>query len=151
MDTRVSRCSWAGRTNDVKQRRLLCLPTLDLFSDMKIEMFTMSTTWSFICNFENLSKVAHWVSFEPKRLLSTCLLFSPFQLLYLIIIHPLRIKKIELTLSHYFETFTYITLAFYFFSSLDSFFFFCYKVLHQLWPFPTLTKAALPVRGRHKW
>lgn len=144
MDTRGRRCSWAGRTNDVKQRRLLCLPTLDLFSDMKIEMFTMSTTWSFICNFENLSKVAHWVSFEPKRLLSTCLLFSPFQLLYLIIIHPLRIKKNELTLSHYFETFTYITLAFYFFSSLDSFFFLLLQSAPSALTFSNLDKSSSP-------
>lgn len=77
MDTRGRSCSWAGRTREVgRAEKRLCSPNIGYVQWFEIEIFTMSTKWTFICNFENLSKVALWVSFEPYRYVSMCLLFA---------------------------------------------------------------------------
>lgn len=77
-DTRSGCCSWAGRIHEVRQaeKRLRSASIIGYVQWFKYETFTMSTKWTFICNFEDLSKVALWVSFEPYRRVSICLLFS---------------------------------------------------------------------------
>lgn len=66
-----------GHMKSGRQRRGSALPlNIGYVQWFKYEIFTMSTKWTLICNIENLSKVALWVSFEPYRPVSMPLLFS---------------------------------------------------------------------------
>lgn len=66
-----------GHMKSGGQRRGSALPlNIGYVQWFKYEIFTMSTKWTLICNIENLSKVALWVSFEPYRSVSMPLLFS---------------------------------------------------------------------------
>lgn len=114
----------------------------------------MSTKWIFICNFENLSKVTLWVSFEPYRSVSMCLLFSWCTIfstsLTFHVISPNHdeIKTLLFPHDETTSTFMWVSHAFWFYLIL----FFLLrlrflrsrtiKALHQSWPFPTLRKQS---------
>lgn len=164
MDTRGRSCSWAGRTHEVKQRGGSVLPpNIGYVQWFEIEIFTMSTTWTFLCNFENLSKVALWVSFEPYRSVSMCLLFSQWSicsagLTYFILFHQIMMKKWWTkthALLHFETTYTFMHMSFFFLVLFSSEAWISLQHNNQSPPsiltFSNLEKAASPVRSRHKW
>lgn len=139
-----------------EQRRGSVLPpNTGYVRDLKIEILTMSTKWTFICNFENLSKVALWVSFEPYRSVSMCLLFSWCTIFSTSLTFHLISPNHDEIKTHLFphcettNTFIWVSHAFWFLFSLKLRFL-CsrtIKALHQSWPFPTLRKQPLPLEA----
>lgn len=134
-DTRSGCCSWAGRIHEVRQaeKRLCSASIIGYVQWFKYETFTMSTKWTFICNFDDLSKVALWVSFEPYRCVSICLLFSWCNVF--ILFNQVMMKQKHRSFLHSYA------LQFFFRSSNYLCSLQTVKASHQVWPFPTLRSS----------
>lgn len=150
-----------GHMKSGEQRRGSVLPpNIGYVQWFKIEIFTVSTKWTFICNFENLSKVALWVSFEPYRSVSMCLLFSRCAIFSHAFHHisPQSWWNKNTSLSslwnhkHICVSFSCCLGFILFFSPRLRFI--CSRNNQSppsILTFSNLEKAASPVRSRHKW
>lgn len=149
-----------GHMRSGKQRRASALPpNIGYVQRFKYEIFTMSIKWTFICNFENLSKVALWVSFEPCRcvcvsvgvLFSRCTIFSTsFTSSYLIKSQWNKNTSLSTQLNH---IKTYLSCVL-FFCCFQKLWFLCSKTIEALLSiltFSNLERAASPFRSVHKW
>lgn len=138
-----------GHMKSGEQRRGSVLPPNTGYVQwFKIEIFTVSTKWTFICNFENLSKVALWVSFEPYRSVSTCLLF-PRCAIFSHAFHSISPKSWWNKNTSLSSAWNHKHVCVSFSCRLGFIFFLqgsefpaveTIKALHQFWPFPTLRK-----------